>query len=200
MKTTHDSTPTVSTEKSYICPITLLDRYFLSLILISSKTELWCCSFSSGSEFLLDFSKRNELGNCLSIRGLKAKNYVPLIAIDHSSSTLTIVKTNRKTIPNFCLAVLQRVQTSHGLTFEMKQSKNKYHSEIVKLKKTLPNWSELYCQSSRETLVPQLIRLEVLGQPLCRKYSWVNLFSVFLGFLGFTSFPPLIRRSQMNVP
>lgn len=49
---------------------------------------------------------------------------------------------------------------------------NKYLNQVQKLKQTIPNWEDLYCVESEQSRIEQLIRVEVLGKPLCDKYAW----------------------------
>ena len=49
---------------------------------------------------------------------------------------------------------------------------NPYLREVKKLKKTIPNWDNLYSKVAKESFREQAIRLRVLGGPLAEKYSW----------------------------
>jgi hypothetical protein len=52
-------------------------------------------------------------------------------------------------------------------------SSNPYLHKIVKLRKTIPHWDNLYSPSvSSEDRINALVRLDVLGTQLCEKYSW----------------------------
>jgi len=49
---------------------------------------------------------------------------------------------------------------------------NPYLNEVHKLKNTIPNWDDFFNESANETRMEQWIRLEVLGEPLAKKYAW----------------------------
>ena len=70
-------------------------------------------------------------------------------------------------------------------------SSNKYLKKVINLKKTVPNWDEIYCIRSDEIRIQQLIRVEVLGKPLCDKYSWAIPDGRALSILS--KFSPLIE-------
>lgn len=59
-------------------------------------------------------------------------------------------------------------------------AENKYYREVMKLKRTIPNWEDMYCPAADDSRVEQLIRVEVIGHQLCRKYSWVRFHLSFI--------------------
>lgn len=70
-------------------------------------------------------------------------------------------------------------------------NENKYLNQLEKLKQTIPNWNDVYCVESEQSRIEQLIRVEVLGKPLCDKYAWAVPDPKSLRIL--TEFSPLIE-------
>jgi hypothetical protein len=70
---------------------------------------------------------------------------------------------------------------------------NPYLREIRHLRKTIPEWEsgEFFTECNVETQCSNWIRLEVMGQPLCEKYSWAIPNNRALNILA--SFSPLIE-------
>jgi hypothetical protein len=56
----------------------------------------------------------------------------------------------------------------------MKFEQNYYLRAIKKLKKTIPNWDNLFDDDevSDEERLQQWIRLKVVGEPLVKQYAW----------------------------
>jgi hypothetical protein len=50
--------------------------------------------------------------------------------------------------------------------------KNRYLNRIRRLRTSIPNWDDLFVVDSIESRINQLIRIEVLGKPLCEEFSW----------------------------
>lgn len=73
-----------------------------------------------------------------------------------------------------------------------KITKNKYLTKIEKLMKTIPNWDDMYSESvPTSSRVEQLIRVEVIGKPLCDRYSWAIPNSTAINILH--HFSPIIE-------
>lgn len=49
---------------------------------------------------------------------------------------------------------------------------NPYLKKVVKLKSTINNWDKFFSASADETRMNDWIRLEVLGEPLAKKFAW----------------------------
>jgi hypothetical protein len=55
----------------------------------------------------------------------------------------------------------------------------KYLTKVNKLKKTISGWDHMFDADNDdvESRISQMIRVEVIGQSLCEKYSWVRFYS-----------------------
>jgi hypothetical protein len=70
-----------------------------------------------------------------------------------------------------------------GKEEKMPMGENKYLREVLKLRKTIPNWTDMYFIPAEDEdnevvkmdRIQQQIRVEVIGQQLCSRYSWVRI-------------------------
>lgn len=78
-----------------------------------------------------------------------------------------------------------RVSSSDEVTGGKSQKKrrkapeNEYLEEILELKKTIEHWDNLFSESADETRMNDWLRIEVLGEPLMKKFAWVGVFIYF---------------------
>lgn len=68
---------------------------------------------------------------------------------------------------------------------------NKYLRKIKKLRKTIPNWHNLFSSDADETRAEQWIRLSVLAAPLSEEYAWAIPDTRALNILS--KFAPLVE-------
>lgn len=52
------------------------------------------------------------------------------------------------------------------------KNENPYLGEVIQLRKTIPHWDDFFCTEADESRNDSYVRLDVLGQPLCRQYAW----------------------------
>lgn len=64
------------------------------------------------------------------------------------------------------------VKKKKKMNLSKKISSNPYLKEVKMLKSTIPNWQNIFCENAASDRINQLIRVEVIGQPLSEKYSW----------------------------
>ena len=50
--------------------------------------------------------------------------------------------------------------------------KNLYLEEVTELKQTIEHWDNFFAPNAAPTRVDDWVRLEVLGEPMARKYAW----------------------------
>jgi hypothetical protein len=62
-----------------------------------------------------------------------------------------------------------------GQKKKKKTSKNEYLEEVLELKSTIEHWDNLFSEAADETRMSDWLRIEVLGEPLMRKFAWVSL-------------------------
>eukprot|EP00607_Mallomonas_marina_P004720 CAMPEP_0182429438 /NCGR_PEP_ID=MMETSP1167-20130531/28902_1 /TAXON_ID=2988 /ORGANISM="Mallomonas Sp, Strain CCMP3275" /LENGTH=259 /DNA_ID=CAMNT_0024613141 /DNA_START=207 /DNA_END=986 /DNA_ORIENTATION=+ len=60
----------------------------------------------------------------------------------------------------------------HGDADSKAVRKNKYLKEVLKLKSTIPHWNDLFGESADDSRLDEWVRIEVLGEPLAKKYAW----------------------------
>jgi len=67
------------------------------------------------------------------------------------------------------------------------------------LKKTIPNWNRIFGPKAQNTFEEEWIRVRLLGEPLCLKYSWAVPDQRALSILA--KFSPLVEigAGKVNV-
>lgn len=88
----------------------------------------------------------------------------------------------------------RRLNRKHVTCFKNGNT-NPYLREVEKLKKTIPEWDSFF-ESSEVVRGNNWIRLTVLGQPLCHKFSWAIPDERSLNILSY--FSPLIEIGAGN--
>ncbi len=71
------------------------------------------------------------------------------------------------------------------------KSSNGYLSEAFELKKTIPNWDNLFSEAADDSRAEQWVRLSVIGASISDRYSWAIPDSRALFILQ--NFAPLIE-------
>lgn len=75
--------------------------------------------------------------------------------------------------------------------YRKEQKQNAYLKEVIQFRKTIPYWDNFFSDDAWESRDDSWTRFDVLGQPLCEKYSWAIPDERALNILR--TFSPLIE-------
>lgn len=80
-------------------------------------------------------------------------------------------------------------------------NKNEYLKEVLELRKTVPNWDRLFSNEiSKDAQVDDWTRIDILGNPLSKKYSWAipGMLRVKCIFVALT-IPTMVDPTALNI-